>query len=95
MVVGGLIGKVSVMKDGLMPKDGFINRDVFIGDKNPDSFTESGLYVIQQNNITPFKFGGLIVYNFGLFVVQIMFQHVGNVWKYRTNWNKEGWSLWV
>ena len=65
------------------------------GEGSPDDYTNDGTYLISGNSNFPFSFGTLVVYVAGFHVVQVMYQHKGNAQKYRSNWNKEGWSKWA
>ena len=47
-VVGGLIGKVNANKDGLMPKIGFIDRNVLSGDIDFNTITSTGYYIVKS-----------------------------------------------
>ena len=48
LYVGGLIGKVNANKDGLMPKIGFIDRNVLSGDIDFNTITSTGYYIVKS-----------------------------------------------
>lgn len=94
-VAEGLIGTVTENKNGLMNKDGFIERTKLAnGETDLDGVTKSGMYQFENYNNLPISYGLLLVFKSRIIVTQLIFSHKNYGVYVRSNWNNEGWSEW-
>lgn len=73
----------------------FMFKGVISGENNLEQYTSSGMF--QLHNIKsslPFSYGGMVVFNCQIYVVQFAFRFQSNDFYIRSIWNNEAWTTW-
>lgn len=88
MLLGGLMNNLK-----LFP---FMFREKISGETDFDTYRKSGTYHLDGvKSSLPFSYGGLIVFNCDVLIVQIGCNLKVNDYYIRNNWNNEMWTPWA
>lgn len=74
----------------------FMFREKISGETDFNTYRKSGTYHLDGvKSSLPFSYGGLIVFNCNILIVQIVCNLKVNDYYIRNNWNNEKWTPWA